>query len=398
MARFVDNKTNFTAGELTPRMKGRGDVERYQNGADTIENGFVLVHGGIVRRYGQRYLATTKLAGTRKARMIRYVYSVDQSYALEFGHGYVRVYDGATGAAILSGALTPLEIVSPYTEDQLAQITTKQSADVMFIYHPEVPTQQLRRLTPSRWVLGPVVWAVQPFAELGHLPNARLSLSSATVGVGRTFTTTPTAVPDAPTIGTAYPLKASASVNFTPPANTGGLPITKYTVIAAPGGLTAIGTTSPIRITGLTNGVSYTFTVVATNSVGNSAASAASNAVIPLATLPDGVITVTADTTNFSAVVENDAQTVEGPTASASGTAPYAYVWKKLSGSPGISISRANTARVVLKSTNFGATNYATLRCTVTDALGSVGSVDVNIAIRHRAFNEPQVPPGGVVP
>ena len=56
----VNNQTNFTAGELTPRMMGRGDVARYQNGAEIIENALVLVHGGLERRDGQRYLATTQ--------------------------------------------------------------------------------------------------------------------------------------------------------------------------------------------------------------------------------------------------------------------------------------------------------------------------------------------------
>jgi hypothetical protein len=399
MARIVHNQNNFTAGEITPRMKGRGDVARYQNGAEIIENGVVVVHGGIMRRSGTRYLATAKYGGARKVRLIRYVFNVEQSYVLEFGHGYIRVFDGATGAVLLNDVLAVLEIPSPYSDAQLAQITTKQSADVMFIFHPDVQPRQLRRLTPTQWVLLPVPWTVQPFSENGHQPNAVLSLSAATVGAGRTFTTTPTSVPDAPTIGTAYPLKASASVNFTPPANTGGLPIDYYEVTSSPGGIVATGPSSPVRVTGLTNGVAYTFTVKAHNGVGLSAASAASNSVTPLATLPDGTITVTADTLNFAAVVENGPQGVAGPTATGSaGTAPYTYAWSKRSGSGALSITRANTAQVVLASENYGAPNYATLRCTVTDALGSVGTVDVNVSIRHRTFREPGLPPGGVIP
>ncbi len=396
MARVVFNQSNFTAGELTPRMKGRGDVARYQNGAETIENGIVAVHGGVMRRYGTRFLSIAKFAGARKARLIRYVYNIEQSYMLEFGHQYIRFYDGATGAVLLDDALAVLEIASPYTEDQIPKITSKQSADVMFLFHPDVQPYQLRRVTPTQWVLIPVPWTVMPFAENGHRPDARLTLSSSSVGAGRTFTTSPTTAPSAPTIGTAYPLQASASVNFTPPANTGGIPIDHYTAISSPGGITATGTKSPIKVEGLTNGVAYTFTVTATNAIGTSVASAASNSVTPLATLPTGQITVSASTLNFSVSVAAGLRVVEGPTASTpDGVAPLTYAWSMLSGSDVIEITRANTARVQLASEGYNTANYATVRCTVTDAQGSIGSVDVNVTIRHRSSGkaiDPELP------
>lgn len=90
-------------------------------------------------------------------------------------------------------------------------------------------------------------------------------------------------VPDAPTIGTATAGDASASVAFTPPGNNGGAAITGYTATSTPGGLTGTGASSPITVSGLSNGTAYTFTVHATNSVGNSAESAASNSVTPAA-------------------------------------------------------------------------------------------------------------------
>ncbi|HEY0922843.1 Ig-like domain-containing protein [Rheinheimera pacifica] len=88
-------------------------------------------------------------------------------------------------------------------------------------------------------------------------------------------------VPDAPTIGLAIAGEGQVSVAFTPPGNNGGSAITGYTVTSNPGGITGTGAGSPITVTGLTNGTAYTFIVIATNAVGNSIASAASNAVIP---------------------------------------------------------------------------------------------------------------------
>jgi len=95
----------------------------------------------------------------------------------------------------------------------------------------------------------------------------------------------PATVPNAPAIGTATAGNASATVTFTPPAVNGGAAITSYTVTAtdtttpAHGGQTQSGTSSPITVSGLTNGDSYTFTVTATNGIGTGPPSAASNAV-----------------------------------------------------------------------------------------------------------------------
>jgi hypothetical protein len=90
-------------------------------------------------------------------------------------------------------------------------------------------------------------------------------------------------VPSAPTIGTATGGNAQAVVTFTAPTSDGGSPVTGYRVTSTPSGITATGSASPITITGLTNGTSYTFTVAAQNAVGYGPESAASNSVTPVA-------------------------------------------------------------------------------------------------------------------
>ena len=104
------------------------------------------------------------------------------------------------------------------------------------------------------------------------------------VGVAVLPTPTP---PAAPTIGEADPRDRSATVAFEPPTAVGAGPITSYTATAkdltdpARGGQTANDKGSPITVTGLTNGDTYTFTVTAMNVVGAGPASAPSNGVIP---------------------------------------------------------------------------------------------------------------------
>ena len=118
---------------------------------------------------------------------------------------------------------------------------------------------------------------------------------------------TPTAVtvPGTPTSVTASAGNAQATVSFSAPASNGGSAITGYTVTSSPGGLTATGASSPLTVTGLSNGTAYTFTVTATHAVGSSAASAASNSVTPTSGIPGAPTTVTASAGNAQPEVQH---------------------------------------------------------------------------------------------
>ncbi|NQX26135.1 fibronectin type III domain-containing protein [Microbacteriaceae bacterium VKM Ac-2854] len=119
--------------------------------------------------------------------------------------------------------------------------------------------------------------------------------------------TVPAVAPDAPTAVTVTPGNARASVSWTAPGNTGGAPITGYTVAAEPGGATCTSTgATNCTVTSLSNGTAYTFRVTATNSAGTSTPSTASTAVTPVApaqAVPDAPRGVTAVATAASATI-----------------------------------------------------------------------------------------------
>lgn len=87
--------------------------------------------------------------------------------------------------------------------------------------------------------------------------------------------------PNAPTSPAATAGDASASVSFTAPANVGGSAITAYYAVSNPGQITASAASSPVSVTGLTNGTAYTFNVWALNSYGPGVWSAATGSVTP---------------------------------------------------------------------------------------------------------------------
>src|SRR6185295_18385956 len=90
---------------------------------------------------------------------------------------------------------------------------------------------------------------------------------------------TPRTVPGAPTLNTATPGDTQVALSWTAPSSSGGSAITGYTATASPGGATcATGGATTCAVTGLTNGVSYSITVTATNLAGTGPASNALSA------------------------------------------------------------------------------------------------------------------------
>jgi hypothetical protein len=193
MPRAAPNQTNFTAGELSPRLEGRVDIAKYFNGLKKLENMIVLAHGGATRRGGTIHVDTAK-AG--KVRLIPFQFSITQAYVLEFGDQYIRFYrnQAALGGGAFSADFsndfenveTVTEVVSPYLESELFQLQFAQSADVLYIVHPNHEPRTLSRISDISWTLAEVTTINGPYLDQ-NLTTVTITPSAIT-GAGITLT------------------------------------------------------------------------------------------------------------------------------------------------------------------------------------------------------------------
>ncbi|CAN2191220.1 Listeria/Bacterioides repeat [Candidatus Nanopelagicaceae bacterium] len=143
------------------------------------------------------------------------------------------------------------------------------------------------------------------------------SISSASV-----TTLSPTR-PNAPSIGVASIVDSqTASVAFSPPTDNGGSTINSFTVTSYPSRRSGTGSSSPILVTGLTLNNPETFTVTATNSVGTSDSSTASNVVTP-----KEVYVVTFEAQGGNSISSGSFVSGESVTAPASNPAKSGYTF-----------------------------------------------------------------------
>ncbi len=95
MARSWPSQTQFTTGEMSPKLYGRTDLKQYFQGCRTLTNWQVMPHGGVTKRAGTRFIGEVK-DSAHPPRLMPFIFGVEQAYVIELGHdggsGYMRYY------------------------------------------------------------------------------------------------------------------------------------------------------------------------------------------------------------------------------------------------------------------------------------------------------------------
>lgn len=153
--------TAFNAGELSPQLLGRVDLEKYAMGCATVENFIVRPHGGLQRRPGTYYLKEVK-DSSKATRLIPFQYSTEQAYVIEMGDVYMRFLKDYAQLEVSGAAY---EIVSSYAEADLFDVQYVQDADIMYLTHPSYPPYKLSRTGDTAWTLEVVEFTDGPYMD-----------------------------------------------------------------------------------------------------------------------------------------------------------------------------------------------------------------------------------------
>lgn len=155
--------TNFTSGELTPLLEARVDLAQYANGCRTVSNFLIHPQGGVYRRGGTQYISGVK-TNSKKVRLVPFEFSVSQAYVLEFGENYIRFY--ANQGQVVSGSPSAaVELTTTYAESELFELQFAQSADILYITHPNHAPAQLTRTAATTFTIADTVFEDGPWLD-----------------------------------------------------------------------------------------------------------------------------------------------------------------------------------------------------------------------------------------
>jgi len=181
MSRTTPIQTNFTGGEISPRLYGRVDLQKYATSVERCENFIIFPHGGITKRSGTRFISEVK-DSSKKVKLIPFIFSTTQAYMLEFGNYYVRFYRDES--VLLNASSTgPFELATPYSQNDLVSLDYTQSADVLYLVHPNYSPRILNRLGPTNWSLDLFNFIDGPYNDFNTDTTKTLTPSAVTGGI-----------------------------------------------------------------------------------------------------------------------------------------------------------------------------------------------------------------------
>jgi hypothetical protein len=178
--RIVRLATNFTSGELDPLLRGRSDLQQYQNGLERAKNVMIQPQGGVRRRDGLKFIGD--LTGFTDFKLIPFEFSTTDSYLLVFVAGRIYVYKAGVLQTNINGSGNDYITATGLTAAMLDELDYTQAVDTLILCHEDLETKRLVRNSDTSWT-----WEAIPFT---NIPKYAYAFDTHEP----TFTVTPSAI------------------------------------------------------------------------------------------------------------------------------------------------------------------------------------------------------------
>jgi len=152
--KFDALQSSFNSGELSPRLRGQVELEKYKSGVSFSENLIVQPHGGLIKRGGFHFVAEVKNS-ERKPIIVEFNYKNKYAYVLEIGEYYIRFY---LNQEQVQEDSAPYEVVTTYAYNELQDLGFSTDEDTLYLTHTNHPPAALTRTEHTDWDLSDIVF------------------------------------------------------------------------------------------------------------------------------------------------------------------------------------------------------------------------------------------------
>ena len=156
---------SFNAGELSPQIDARSDVNKYGAGCRILDNMIPRIYGSAERRPGTKYIDDVNDHAV-KSKLVEFEFSNTVAYVVEFSNLVNRFF---TNGGVLQTGGNDVTVVTPYLEADLFGLQFKQSNDVMWIVHPDYAPRKLTRTSATAFSLDVITFVNGPFLPRNDL-------------------------------------------------------------------------------------------------------------------------------------------------------------------------------------------------------------------------------------
>jgi len=177
--RINQYQSNFSVGEIDPLLRGRTDLQQYQNALEEATNVVVQPQGGISRRDGLEFIFNFGSTFTA-FKVIPFEFSVNDSYLLVFVVGRIYVFKNSIRQYI--GTVGYIA-ASDITAAMLDELEYTQAVDTLILCHEDLQTKRLVRNSDTSWTLENLPITNTPQYAYGldeHSPNFTITPSATT--------------------------------------------------------------------------------------------------------------------------------------------------------------------------------------------------------------------------